>query len=545
MGNLGVDVVSSSSSLILVPDILIILAAFALTSSKRVIGTLCVDCIIGLAFFWNGWSAIGNESIGLSPGDVGSFSCTHGPFGYILGMVFIVFVGVHTFTVPCILLPCIVAVWTRTSSTEAIPFVVLSTVMAFLCVQFEFATAYLFRQLQAELECNQRLLDNATDGFGVVDCERGVVMSASPKMLQTFGFSEMQGRHLSTLVDSSERDALGSFLGTDGKGSVPVLLTCSSQATQFEVRFVPYKMDGSKTGFFVQMVGESRKILRDAPPPPAQHGSCHAPGLRLDRCRNFEGDTSQADSEDSPADLAPDKSRNHCGHAAQELRADALLPLEPKVAVERRCSTLSLSSWTVSNRETLRSQGGRSRATASVAAPPETREVGTQAGARRPPPIPSFMPATGSDFAASGGRRGPNGRRKRQSRIPAFVSEGEAALKCFRPTPRFTRDNCLAMVASRINITGSGCCSRHVAWAGLLQTVSQELRGPCGQQSFSTDWQCPDCLSLNEWDEEPPDDEDDVMDQLCASCGSVVTPVRCRQPCAPAGERMLCSPLPL
>eukprot|EP00971_Amphidinium_carterae_P109866 2176419-Amphidinium_carterae.1 len=80
-------------------------------------------------------------------------------------------------------------------------------------------------------------------------------------MLESFGCHAMQGLRLDTFVDPSDQLALRQFLGVLGNEQPdPILITCSSNASQFDVRLVPYKMNGSTMGFCVQMVGEAQQL---------------------------------------------------------------------------------------------------------------------------------------------------------------------------------------------------------------------------------------------------------------------------------------------
>eukprot|EP00971_Amphidinium_carterae_P239959 4763657-Amphidinium_carterae.1 len=283
-------------------DILMIVVAFTLSSRKSFVGTLYMDFLIGGGFMIQCCLSLDSEQIGVLHEDgnqsVSLGTCFWSPFGNLLAFVGLVLVGIHTFVAPFVLLPGVIVVLTRASTAELLPYLGLGIILWTISMQFEYATAYLFRQLQAELACNQRLLDGATDGFGVVDSEHGVVVSASPKMLSTFGCSEMQGQHLDAFVDSGDVGNLAGFLGAAVHDSVPqvpvpVLVTCSSQKMQFDVRMVPYKMDGFKIGFIVQMVGERRSI--------SERRSNNA-GPRHDVHSVFEEDMSQADTEHPFAD---------------------------------------------------------------------------------------------------------------------------------------------------------------------------------------------------------------------------------------------------
>jgi len=497
-------------------DGVFVVAAMAFSSSQALIGKLYVDSVLTAGFIIGAWCTPQSGTYATGAGhDSDYMSCFSGPFGYLLMMVFTHFVGLHTVVLPFICLSCMATVLTTLTLAEAIPMLFLSVSTAAGCCSFEFAVAYLYRELQSQLECNRLLLDTATDGFGVVDSEDGLLVSASPKMLQTFRCSDMLGLSLRGFVVESDHGELARFLcGADAvKGGA--LVTCSAQTLQFEVRLVPYRMDGSKIAFCVQMVGEPRKIIEERCAAAAVVETQHHSSIER---AGFEADDSDGGSSPRILDEAEASGKG------------------------KHCSTLSLSNWTVSyqasEHNVVRPPGG-SLCVVSTAAQTDssildTQESCTQTIRQRPLLMPSSAP-NGLAKSAAEGRRSSSRRRARssptdrQKRPAVCVREGERAVAKFHPTPQSSRDNSVAQLARHFNVGGIGCCTKHIASAVLLQSVNRELQSGCEEQSYCTDWQCPLCHSLNDW--EGPLSEDDFEDegpeQLCAVCYTIVLPALC------------------
>mmetsp|Transcript_61549 Transcript_61549/g.146842 ORF Transcript_61549/g.146842 Transcript_61549/m.146842 type:complete len:736 (-) Transcript_61549:108-2315(-) len=152
----------------------------------------------------------------------------------------------------------------QSSGEDDLQILLNTTVISIGCLGMELAIASLYREWQTQLGCNQRLLDCATDGFGVVDCDSGIVLEASPKMLRTLDCSSnrLVGHPLKALVAAGDYSALTDFFGDAQQGVAPaaVMVTCMSERLQFEVRMVPYQLHGSQIGFCVQRVGEVRTV---------------------------------------------------------------------------------------------------------------------------------------------------------------------------------------------------------------------------------------------------------------------------------------------
>eukprot|EP00971_Amphidinium_carterae_P139082 2756306-Amphidinium_carterae.1 len=268
----------------------------------------------------------------------------------------------------------------------------------------EFCTASLFLELLRELECNQLLLDGVTDGFGVVDSETGKLVSVSPKMLDTFECSDLQGKHLESLVDPVDRCVLANFLGAMGKSKLqvaPVLLTCSSAGVQFDARLVPYKMDGTKAAFCVQLVGEQRAVAQ--------------PLVRLPR-EMREEDSRERNSVVSDATLRD----------LEERASDLQIPIPPLRPARTEATDLSMSSWT----DPGLLHAGTQTETA------ETREASTQAAKLHPEPLPPRPPARSASAQEPRSRvkRKP-ARRSTSLWSKCMVHEGRRAVRTFEATP--------------------------------------------------------------------------------------------------------------
>eukprot|EP00971_Amphidinium_carterae_P181479 3600328-Amphidinium_carterae.1 len=162
-----------------------------------------------------------------------------------------------------------------------------------------------------------------------------------------------------------------------------------------------------------------------------------------------------------------------------------------------------------------------------------TGHASTQTYGSRPPKPPSQGAAACSNEFRAHSRRGDGRRRSNRSGTPRCIvriREGKPAVKSFLATPMTTRHNALAQLARCLNVTGSGCCSHHIAWTALAEIVSKELASECLEQVFFSNWQCSLCFSLRERDLDVPDD-DEGEEQLCTICGMFVMPMAPQSTC--------------
>jgi len=473
----------------------------------------------------------------------------------------------------------------------------MTTVICCGCMGLEYTIASLFQDLQMELRCNQRLLDAAADGFGVVDCQDGTILHSSAQMCSRFGGTVLMGKPLASLVEARDHSTLSKFFGDAERGDPPsiVLVTCVSGTLQFEMRMVPYKLEGSRMGFCVQQVGEARNSIagsqEEAPAQPAASpmsitaaakvrfqttpstaagsSSSLAPQLRLLSTPSSENHAAAAAAGDSKlcsAAVSSDELVNNDsqgavqaaspeGQSAQEADADALLaedmlpgacaaaaateppdaPAPPQyssskmsIVTSSRSSptgagTLSLSSW---SRPGSGASGASSGGRVPRARKPtkkktvQTRTVALQVNM----PLPQKPPAPMEASTASRAAQVKELSRKRVARACAsVVEEGKPYLTRFRATPRSTRGNCLSTVVRSCNITGTGCCPKHISWMGLYTLISEELVSRCGPLQLCSDWQCPECLALNDF-ESDADAEERQAEQVCGLCQELVLP---------------------
>eukprot|EP00971_Amphidinium_carterae_P037045 727957-Amphidinium_carterae.1 len=248
-------------------DALVFLVACIATRYRDLRGTLYVDFFVTLVFITGGLILLGD---GMQPKDIeGVTTCLYSPMFYPFLVVLTMFLGFHSSVLPLIFAACAVAVLRSGNMSDGVNILVVTAALMLGCIGFEHSVASLFRELHTELECNQLLLDGATDGFGMVDSQSSELVSASRKMLETFGLHDVQGQRLDTLIDTADHKGLATFFGSAGTGPAAVLVTCTSQRLQFDVRLVPYKMDGTKLGFCIQKLGESRSVA-------FTHNACHS-----------------------------------------------------------------------------------------------------------------------------------------------------------------------------------------------------------------------------------------------------------------------------
>eukprot|EP00403_Amphidinium_massartii_P036539 CAMPEP_0178457552 /NCGR_PEP_ID=MMETSP0689_2-20121128/47073_1 /TAXON_ID=160604 /ORGANISM="Amphidinium massartii, Strain CS-259" /LENGTH=652 /DNA_ID=CAMNT_0020083801 /DNA_START=58 /DNA_END=2017 /DNA_ORIENTATION=+ len=431
---------------------------------------------------------------------------------------------------------------------------VASSVLGMGSATLEYILATLYREWRAQLRCNRRLLEAATDGFGVADSCSGEILSASPKLVATLGGSSLIGRRLSSFVVAEDRAILATgFLGGDSSvasARQTVMVTCQSQQHwQQDVRLVPYHLDGSQLGFCVQRLGEARQQYTDrggAGPTRAEEATVAS---MRETCPQLQPSMTEGHhvlvANLNYTAAQPQEALAVSYHADEDLAlaaASSQLQLSQK---HKHLGTLSLSNWTVSaDGDHVDFAGGMLSPEAEAPAPQsavakkkvETRTLGVQADPLPPAPL-----------SASSAEQAEIERALRKKRLAkawkALVEEGEPRIPAFAATPLSTRGNALTQLARSSNVRGSGCCSRHVAWIGLQRIITEELVRRCGSMGFCSDWQCPECRALNDFEEDASEEERE-LEQCCAVCGELVQPLLPRQP-EPApggtGDNDICS----
>eukprot|EP00403_Amphidinium_massartii_P007545 CAMPEP_0178375516 /NCGR_PEP_ID=MMETSP0689_2-20121128/2927_1 /TAXON_ID=160604 /ORGANISM="Amphidinium massartii, Strain CS-259" /LENGTH=663 /DNA_ID=CAMNT_0019995509 /DNA_START=8 /DNA_END=1999 /DNA_ORIENTATION=- len=495
--------------------------------------TIRADLVLGLSFLANvAWwmLQLSLAKDGLITLDAGSLSMV---------ILFFCCLGVHS-SISLLTLVCgiISKICFAASEWEDIMYCILELMISSAAaVILEFCIASLYQDLQAKAACNQQLLDFATDGFGAVQTVSWRLTQASHKMAETFGRpeEELVGCGLDALVDDRDRGSVRTFLEEAAKGSAAsaLLVTASSRGWQFEVRLMPYKVnhDGAEIGFCMQLVGEMRAI--ETTSPAAQCGSLAAAGHQEGQpCpSDAEGEAMLA-CQSSADEQQPQELRCTAPSSSFVQQAEAMEASRPS----RPLGTLSFSSWTISA-PSVKDFNMRLKKKEMMTQATQTGE--TQR--RRKPPAP-LAAATGNLQCAAwqpgGGRgtgrqpksrhRGTSSSGRQQGRLPDVrIEEGRPVLSRFSPTPRSTRGNCLNGLVKSFNITGPGCCSKHVGYMALYDVLLEELTGSCGNLTLNSDWQCPDCLSLSKWQEDVDSASDDDsgsagLEQFCMMCGTVV-----------------------
>jgi len=438
------------------------------------------------------------------------------------------------------------------SSQASTLIITTSTILVIGFATLEYLVALLYHGWCTQLECNRRLLDAATDGFGIADGCSGEILSASPKLFATFGNSQLVGCRFESIVIAEDRATLTTrFLQGGGTASAceTVMVTCQvQQHWQQDLRLVPYYLEGSRLGFCVQKIGEARQhhsLTGEAGTIVAEAAAAVSEIHRLQQQQQ------QQEEEEAPA-LEPSglaTTNETGGHAV--LAASPNDPGKPPQApmshhddivvavaaatsqpqlVQKHLGTLSLSNWTVSaDGDHADLGGGMPPLHPEVPAPEsavarkkvETRTLSVQTE----PDSPHLPPAP---LSASSVEQPEIERAFRKKRLAkawrSVVEEGEPRIATFAPTPLSTRGNALTQLARGSNVRGRGCCSFHVAWMGLHRIISEELIRRCGSMKFFSDWQCPECRALNDFDADA-DEEERELEQCCAVCGELVQPV--------------------
>eukprot|EP00971_Amphidinium_carterae_P239079 4745901-Amphidinium_carterae.1 len=149
-------------------DIIVFMVMCIATRYRDIRGTLYVDFFF-IAIFLCGGLTFFDASMQQGSDDESDYSaehymsCLYSPLLYPLLIVFTTFAGLHSSVVPFIFTACVITVLRSGNMVDGLPTILFTTAVAFGSMSFEFAAAYLFRELHTELECNQRLLDGATD----------------------------------------------------------------------------------------------------------------------------------------------------------------------------------------------------------------------------------------------------------------------------------------------------------------------------------------------------------------------------------------------
>jgi len=398
------------------------------------------------------------------------------------------------------------------------PIVSLTMLIGAGSIALEFAMALLHREWQTQLGCKETLLEQVTDGFGAVDAQTGVIHAASPKLLETLG-SSLVGQTLASALSDEDCAALVKFFGEAVPGGSPpeaVLLTWTSEEVEFDVRMVPYHLEGSRVGFCVQRMGEQRFCNR-RPGEAAADAEEEAEEEASQQQQPPVFVTEEAGGAAAVSPQAVQVARIEQGDAAPpSLQHGAV-----RLPTRRSLGTLSLSSWSLScDGSTAAPAATHQQQKKKV----EMRTVGTQVH-----PQPQTLPAPLSASSVPKEGQAKALQKRHMKRVcKAKVVEGRAHLKHFTATPLATRGNALQHLLSSFNVDGKGCCSRHIAWMGVQELVTAELLQPCGAFDFFTEWQCPECDALNNFDTFPPMDDSDSDSgqplQLCCVCHELVEP---------------------
>eukprot|EP00403_Amphidinium_massartii_P034941 CAMPEP_0178450490 /NCGR_PEP_ID=MMETSP0689_2-20121128/43153_1 /TAXON_ID=160604 /ORGANISM="Amphidinium massartii, Strain CS-259" /LENGTH=701 /DNA_ID=CAMNT_0020075961 /DNA_START=57 /DNA_END=2163 /DNA_ORIENTATION=- len=490
--------------------------------------------------------------VDVSSSDVEVNCASFGPFWLSYGMMVSFFLGFHgLLTVWLWILGAVNCLTSSLDRSICVQVMADSAVIGCGCLIMEFTIASLYQKLQMELDCNQRLLDSATDGFGIVDSLTGKIVQASNKMCERFVASDASGTvvgmQLSSFVAHRDQVALGGFFGDAQHGLPPkaVLVTCIVADTNFEARLVPYKLQGTQIGFGVQIVGEMRvaaPVAEESPFAADEAATAASAPLHSDPLC-WQG-TSLPQGEDLAEEAAMDSGISQVTPSTvpvtlSSVRGVLLIAVcwaVVDVAVwEANKGTLSLSSWSLSCAGSPVDHsgthgGGAAPSSMSAAASNknstvkkvDTRTIGIQVHLRAKPPAPMAASTVPEDKAEKATRR-----RRLARASAAVVEEGKPHLVTFKATPRSTRVNSLNMIVKSCNVSGTGCCPRHIAWMCLHGLISEELLGECGHLELHSSWQCPDCLALNDFDSDVDmDDEEDMeSEQVCNLCNSLVTPL--------------------
>jgi len=117
-------------------------------------------------------------------------------------------------------------------------------------------------------------------------------------------------------------------------------------------------------------------------------------------------------------------------------------------------------------------------------------------------------------------------KRKRLARVSkGVVEEGRPSLAMFEATPKSSRKKCLENLVQSSNISGKGCCPKHIAWMAVYWLVADELLSQCGHIELHSDWQCPVCFGLNRFASSSVSAKARQLEQVCLVCKEVVSPV--------------------
>mmetsp|Transcript_23397 Transcript_23397/g.54413 ORF Transcript_23397/g.54413 Transcript_23397/m.54413 type:complete len:736 (-) Transcript_23397:204-2411(-) len=600
----------------LVTDVPFFLATYYFAWYGYPIGTIFTDVVLGgfiaVACYWQQQQVVlHNDAVSDSAAGV------FGAVVFLEVSIILTILGVHSIiAILLFLLCCLSMLNTPMLLGDKIQIVMTTAVTSLGSGLLEFCIAFAFKEWQSESECNRRLVDLATDGFGVVDGATGVLLHVSPKMAETVGCEEkVLGQRLDTFIDPRDVAALQQFYGSrcsNGEVQPPqaVLVTCISSAYFFEVRLVPYKLheDSTNIGFCVQLVGEKRSAEqsvprdanrqpREADPPPhldvrerrgggnldveegagaADAAGCVAAGQTIQDLQESSGAvevidkdiaalTDVEDTESQVLQLMPQSAARSedgaklvamrlAGPSAAGPPPPPLLGVLPEVKVldesclpDNASLTLSLSSFTPSGVATSSAAaaaggGGADRRARLPAV--ETRTIAVQVGGaaawrdKRKPPKPPDPLLANKLAGACAAAASTSSRTKQHSSYmkvklrlpPARVQESRSAFtEDFVPTPKYTRRNALNDLVLSCNVSGSGCCFKHIAYMAVFDEVMEQLNARCSDLTLKSDWQCPHCYALNRFEDAEPwsgKEPGSVSDEICMTCAMLVEDIR-------------------
>jgi len=501
---------------------------------------LCVDCLVTAILVCGVGACYASYTSQDFPDQQADNSTSQLGFGWLPGIMAVAgFLGVHSLSV--ITLWVVSVLWclavTLPTTASVLEFwqpILTTTSICFASVGMEFTVALLFREWQRQLRCTENLLEGATDGFGAVDCSSGVILEASPKLLETLGAPLVGHPLTSRVVHHGDTVSLAKLLGDAEKSLLPesVLVTWSAPGGKFEldVRIMPYQVLDSRIDFCLQSVGEKRSpaiALASSHLQPQQQeaeaGTPDAPGV---------GAAPAAAAADGPGDVM----------AAADSCTESLVPSagqgqqqQPPAPIKATRGTLSLSSWSFSCGGSNNGDVSafplpqEAAATVTEAVTVESKKkVDTRTVAVQVDPPAQKPPAPMAASTATQAQRSGAFRKKRAARAwRAAVVEDKPKLQQFKATPKSTRSNGFRQLVLSFNSGGQGCCQRHISWMGAQGIVTEEMLKPCSRMPLSEGWQCPECLALNDdqaFAELHAVFDDDLPFLVCGLCHEMVDP---------------------
>jgi len=431
------------------------------------------------------------------------------PIVMVVGLL----LGLHSFlSIAMLLAVCFLSYWVDLETFYRVEYPAQTFLCCTTSLIMEYLVASSYLQGQRILAEKFKLLDVATDGWGVLDRQTYTFTGFSEKLAQTLGRSDLIGVPLKALVCWRDHDALENVLrsaaqdqGLGGNiGFAHSLLTIRCSEMVFDARLIVHGLSTSETiDICLVVVGEIRKqdsttglsSATTAPPTRSLPDNMRLPALppsSTSGLRSEAGDSCHPMARMGlvlPPPL-PSRSSHRGSVRSRSIRSSGYDASDSEVEVEWAAPAADGAS-VLSIDDLGASAQGVPRRSVALQTPRWLATIGRRDAAGQSPPGTVRANGAGSTSSASSMRR---------YRNLGHIKRSTLQLSHFEATPVATRTQALQQMVRSCN-TGLvwQCCAMHASWQSMLEIINHNLAKRCERLEVPhTDWQCPHCKAMNE-----------------------------------------------